>query len=210
MKIMPQRTTNTSNTSPDISLVSNSLLASSNWKVVTKISSDHLPILIDLSANISKKKSQDKKYINFSKANWAKFTEDTEKIFSEAYHTEDVHEDERFFRKTIQNAAKNYIPSGRIMRTIHEIPTEALNDITKRDRLRNEDPTNPRLPELNRDINKKINIHKQQKWKEHLSKCQPNSKKNYGQPSKISIVNPNNQKTKVSNLTTRCITTLNN
>jgi hypothetical protein len=162
--------------SPDISLVSNSLLSSSSWKTEISLNSDHLPIIIDIEANITKKKSQDRVYINFAKANWAKFTEKTELIFSDAYITDDVHKDERFFRNTIQDVAAEFIPAGRIMHTINEIPTEALHDIEERDRIRRNNPSDPRLILLNNNINNKIRKHKLGKWKDHLNDCKPNSK----------------------------------
>ena len=173
----PTRIAANSRSSPDISLVSNSLLATSEWKAETKLSSDHLPITINLKATIKKIKSQDKQYINFEKANWESFYKFTEEKFADAYHTNNVHKDERFFRNIIQKAAKQFIPSGRIMKVVNEIPTAATNLMDERDQLRHNNPANPRIQELNREINIKINEHKQNKWKEHLDKCKANSKK---------------------------------
>ena len=197
----PTRIFNDASTAPDISLVSNSLLASSSWRTEVKMSSDHLPILITITAEMRKNKTQDKVYLNFSKANWQKFTEITEKTFSRAYTTNDVHRDERFLRKTIQSAAKRFIPSGRIMRTIHDIPTEAMRLIEERDEIRKHNPHDPRLSDLNKNINIKIKEHKSSKWKEHLDKCEPNSKKLW---STIKNINskpsqPNNQGIKFNN-----------
>ena len=198
---LPTRIFNGANTAPDITLVSNQLLASTSWRTEIALSSDHLPIIITLTAEMKKKKTQDKMYINFSKANWDKFTEVTEKAFSQAYHTNDVHRDERFMRKTIQAAAKRYIPSGRIMRTVHEIPTEALNLIDERDRIRTSNSQDPRLTDLNKNIDQIIKDYKQLKWREHLDTCAPNSKKLWttiknlnSQPSQ-----PNNQGIKFNN-----------
>ena len=191
----PTRIMNDTCTAPDISLASNSLLASSSWKTEIKMSSDHLPILINISADIKKKKSQDKVYMNFGKADWSSFTEEIEIRLSNAYHSSNVHDDERFLRRTIQRAANKYIPSGRIMRTVHEIPKEALRMINERDQMRSNNPSDPRLQDLNNNINKLIADHKLNKWRDHIDNCQPNSKNLWntikdiqGQPQQ-----PNNQ-----------------
>ena len=43
--------------------------------------------------------------------------------------------------------------------------------------MRKEDPTNPRIQELNREINISIRDHRQQKWLDTLNNCLPGSKK---------------------------------
>ncbi len=128
--------------------------------------------------NIKQRKLQDKLYLNFSKANWEKFTEETETILASAYHSNDIHKDENFSTTTIQNVAKKHIPAGRIMRVINEIPTDLANLMKTRDEIRQNNPSDLSLPEINQNINKIIKEHKQEKWKEHLASCQPNSKKN--------------------------------
>ena len=51
------------------------------------------------------------------------------------------------------------------MRTVHEIPTEAMRDMDERDRIWKDDPSYPRLPDLTKKINQSIRAHKQQKWR---------------------------------------------
>ena len=196
----PTRIFNGTSTAPDISIASNSLLASSTWKTEVKMSSDHLPILINITADMKKRKSQDKLYINFAKANWSKFTEATEKALSNARNI-NVHKDEKFLRKTIINAAKKHIPAGRIMRTVHEIPTEAMKLIEERDQIRKSNSLDPRLKDLNKNIDTKIREHKQQKWKDHLDSCQPNSKKLWTTIKNLNSQppQPNNQGIKFNN-----------
>ena len=63
------------------------------------------------------------------------------------------------------------------MRVVNEIPTDALNMMEERDQIRRNDPSDPRIPELNNTIKNKINEHKRDKWKEHLNKCEANTKK---------------------------------
>ena len=173
---LPTRVTASASTSPDISLASNSLLSSCNWSTEVKLSSDHLPITISLTADIKKHKSRDTIYINFSKANWEQFTAYTEEIFENAYHTGNVHKDESYFRKVLNKASKKYIPSGRIMK-VNGLPTEADEKIEQRNNIRENNPADPRIPELNESIKTTIKKHKQNKWTEHLASCKAGSKK---------------------------------
>ncbi len=179
----PTRVMNTTKTSPDISIVSSSLLPSSDWKVEKKLGSDHLPIVVSLAADVRKQKAENKTFINFDKANWDKFTEMTEKQFAKATPVTNIYSSEKFFRATVVKAAKNSIPQGRIPKIYNAVPTEAAAMIDERDRLRAEDIDNntnnngERIQELNQDINKKIKQHKLEKWKQHLENCKNGSKK---------------------------------
>ncbi|MCP3662500.1 MAG: hypothetical protein GY696_08405, partial [Gammaproteobacteria bacterium] len=49
---MPTRVTNFASTAPDITIVSSNLIPTTTWKVVNKMSSDHLPITINLKAEL--------------------------------------------------------------------------------------------------------------------------------------------------------------
>ena len=172
----PTRTTAISSTSPDISIVSNNLLAASDWKTEVKLSSDHLPITINIKTEIKKIKSPDREYINFGKADWDSFHDYTESCFNNAYHTGNVCSDERFFRKTLQDATRKFIPGGRIMRVANEVPTEAMRQMDERDRIRKDNPSDPRIPNMNNNIQKDIKFHRRDKFIKHLDKCQPNTK----------------------------------
>ena len=171
----PTRVTDQASTSPDLSLASPSILPSTTWKTESKLSSDHLPITITISAEMKKIKSENRTYINFYKADWKGFQKFTENIFSKQRNVRDVHKSEKYFRRTVVKAAKRFIPNGRILKTINSIPTEAAVLIEERDSLRENDPSNPRIRHLNREIDSKIKHHKKSKWQEHLKKCTPGS-----------------------------------
>ena len=73
-------------------------------------------------------------------------------------------------------SGKSYIPTGRIPKIINAVSSDTAKLIDARDKLRAEDPTSARLPEIQRNINISIRDHRQQKWLGHLDKCQPGSK----------------------------------
>ena len=173
---LPTRVTDTASTSPDVSLASSNLLATTNWTVERKMNSDHLPILISITAEFKKSNTRPFTYINFSKADWPKFQDFTENIFMNAREVTNIHKAEKFFRKTVQKASKRFIPAGRIPKTLNALPTEAVRLIENRDNIQTTNRADPRLPDLNKEINKVINDHRKSKWQEHLATCQPGSK----------------------------------
>lgn len=133
--------------------------------------------MIHLSTNIKTTKAPRRTFINFNKADWSGYTNYTEDKFSKLKPARDIHKGEKQFVKILNKAAKKYIPAGRIPEVIHEMPTEAVRKMKTRDELRAEDPSNIRIAELNKDINKITDKHKQKKWSEHLTTCKRGTKK---------------------------------
>ena len=88
-----------------------------------------------------------------------------------------AHNGEKCFRKIINNIAKRTIPAGRIKTIIPEVPTEAATKMKERDDIRQTNPTDQRLPELNKEINDIINEHKREKWRETIEKKKSYSSK---------------------------------
>ena len=174
---VPTRTTANSQTSPDISFTSSSLLPNANWTLKPGLSSDHTPIIISLPTTAKYFHPQKRTFINFNKADWNSFKDMTEEDFSKTTPTGNVHKDEKTFRNIINKAAKRNIPAGRIPKVKNEVPTEAAELIEERDNLKSTDPSNPNINELNRNINKLIANHRKTKWREHLEKCHQGSKK---------------------------------
>lgn len=172
------RVTPTCQSSPDISLASLDILPYIDWTVTSSLQSDHLPITIKIKADItySRTKTKDKVFVNFNKADWNGFYNFVEDRFSNINPEENPLKGEKVFREIIKKAANRYIPKGRIPNVIHNIPSEAVNLINERDNLREVDPRNPRIQDLNTDINKKIQEHRKNKWTEQLKKCERGSK----------------------------------
>ena len=185
---LPTRVTHLASTAPDISIASSNILTTTSWKINNKMSSDHQPITINLAAELKKFNSPNYTYINFSKANWPSFHKYVEKKFARPRLITSIHKAEVFFRHTLNNAAKKYIPAGRIPKVYNALPTEAARLIEERDTIKRINPADPRIYDLNKAINQTIRDHRKKKWNEHLDKCQPNSKKLW-----TTIKNLNNQ-----------------
>jgi hypothetical protein len=75
------RVTANCSSSPDLTIVSHDLLASTTWQVKTALNSDHLPIITTVSRKPDFITSQNKTFVNFSKANWDRFTALSEREF---------------------------------------------------------------------------------------------------------------------------------
>ena len=174
----PTRIFNNTSTAPDVSIASIGLLPTSQWKIETALSSDHLPILITLNTSVKKIKAPKRTFVNFIKADWENFTKYTEEEFENLDMTDDVCKAEKTFRKIINKAAGKHIPAGRIPKVNgSSIPDEASDLIQERNILRAQNPSDPRINELNDNINRLIAEHKREKWREHVGECNQNSKK---------------------------------
>ena len=80
----------------------------------------------------------------------------------------DCQRDENIFRTIPLKAALHHIPTER--HSLHEehIPAEIQDVMTRRDDIRKRDPTSSELPRLNKDIHKRICIHKRKKWRNFI------------------------------------------
>ena len=88
-------------TSPDISLASLGLLPTTDWDTTVTFGSDHLPILLNISAAIEQHISEKRTFINFNKAKWQDFTKLTEEEFSKVNLPDNVYKGEAQFRKIV-------------------------------------------------------------------------------------------------------------
>ena len=167
------RVTDQCRSSPDITLATPAILPYSTWKVESSLNSDHLPIITKIRADISiTNKSEDKVFINFAKADWSGFKQFTETKFSRLPHPSNSIKGEKAFRKIMNQAARKFIPKGRIKDVHHNIPSSTASKIKERNRIRTLQPGSAHLNDLNREISKEIAEHRKQKWQEHLDKCQ--------------------------------------
>ena len=159
-------------TSPDLSIVSLSLLPTAHWSTLKTLGSDHLPIIVHLTTTIKTSRSDNKTFINFKKADWDTFKTSTEEEFAKLSPPSNVYKAEKKFRKIINKASKRCIPSGRIKDVLPEIPASAAENIKKRDQLRETNPNSEEITNLNYIINKEIREHKREKWREQISKIE--------------------------------------
>ena len=154
--------------SPDISLASASLITSCSWQTLSTLSSDHLPILIRLQMKTTAKPGLRQTYVNLKKANWDRYRLEVEAALSKRSLPTDCQRDEKILRTILLKATSHHIPTGR--HRLHEepVPAEILDVMTRRDDLRERDRTSPELPRQNKDIQKRICEHKQQKWRDFV------------------------------------------
>ena len=85
--------TNDRSTSPDISLASNDIALLSDWSVSASLASDHLPILITINSKLSTIDGPRRTYINFNKADWARYAEACDKYLAESDKTRTVEQE---------------------------------------------------------------------------------------------------------------------
>jgi len=139
-------------TSPDISLASLSLLPSTIWSTDITLSSDHVPIIVQLSTDTQFTESENRTFTNFNKAKWPEFEDFIEKEIEKQVIPTDVSKATQVITKIINKASNLFIPQGRIKDIITEIPTEAAAKILERDGLRKRDPSDPEITRLDCEI----------------------------------------------------------
>ena len=163
--------TNGRSTSPDISLASNDIALLSDWSVSTSLASDHLPILTTINSDLSTIDGPRRTYINFNKANWARYAEVGDKHLAVAGETRTVEQAEKTFRKAVNKASGLFIPAGRIQHFQPTLPASAKSLVGERDRKRGLNPTDETLNDLNKQIKKLVVEDKRTKWQSAVDKC---------------------------------------
>ena len=145
--------TNGRPTSPDISLASNDIALLSDWSVSTSLASDHLPILITINSKLSTIDGPRLTYINFKKADWARYAEACDKYLAEAGKTRTVEQAKKTFRKAVSKTSGLFIPAGRIQYFQPTLPASAKSLADERDRKRGLNPADETLNDLNKHPN---------------------------------------------------------
>ena len=160
---------NAASSSPDVSLASSSLITSSDWQTKTTLGSDHLPILISLQMMPSSSPSLHRSYVNLKKADWPRYTQEIEDNLSKELPPIDCQRGERILRAAILKAASHHIPTGRHkLNHTEPLPSNITDMMRARDDLRSRDPISPALQQMNDEINRATNEHKQQKWRQFV------------------------------------------
>ena len=163
--------TNVRSTSLDISLASNDIALLSDWSVSISLASDHLPIFIIINSDLSTIEGPRRTYINFKKADWARYAEAYDKYLAEAGETRTVELAEKTFRKAVNKASGLFIPIGRIQHFQPTLPASAKSLADERDRKRGLNSTDETLNNLNKQIQKLVVEDKQTKWQSAVDKC---------------------------------------
>ena len=188
---------NQQNTSPDISAISNNLYEYTTWETIQDLPSDHLPIKIKINTKSQFRSKDNKKmYTNYKKANWQDFTSEIETALEDTTDPTDVHNSNKLITNLILKADKHHIPKGKINTHHLILPENIRNKIKERNELRKQDSKNPKLNEMNKEINKLIQTHRTNLWKEKLNENwnhKVNSKKFWKILNNLSNKNPTQQ-----------------
>ena len=132
--------------------------------LLSKLCSDHLPILIRLQMKMSSNPGLRRTYVNLKKAKWDCYRQEVEATLSKRFLPTDCQRDEKIVRTVLLKVASHHIPTGR--HRLHEepVPAEILDVMNRRDDLRKRDPTSHELPSLTKAIqNRIICVHKRLK-----------------------------------------------
>ena len=92
----------------------------------TTMSSEHLPILIELRTTATSSPARHRTYINLNKADWTQYRQEIECKLSPRHLPTDCQKDEKLFRATQLKAASHYIPTGRCRLYTQQVPAEIL------------------------------------------------------------------------------------
>ena len=158
-------------TSPDITTISSSLYNRTTWKTIHALNSDHLPILLTIQTDNKNTIQQNRRsYTNYRKADWDKFTQDTEDAFSALQPPTDIHDANKTFTNILYQAGKKHIPVGKIRNTDKLLPQDIRNKIRQRNWTSKNTPQHPSIPELNKEISNFISTNKTEIWREHIEK----------------------------------------
>ena len=167
-------------TSPDITSISSNLANQTTWKTKTSLSSDHLPIIININTKSNFRLApSNKTFTNYKKANWNKFTEEIELSIQDAPAPNNVHSANKCLTNLILLADKHHIPKGRIKKLNQPLPNHIKDVLRDRNNLRSTNPTDSRIAPLNKEISKLIENHRADQWRDTLDKIGDHKKNSH-------------------------------
>ena len=136
----------------DVSLTSASINMSCSPQTMSTLSSDHLPIIIQLQMTATTNQGLRGNYVNLNKANGDIYRQELEAVQRKrSFPTNQS--DENIFHTVQFKHRPNEEP----------VPADTLGMMTRRDSIRKTDLTSPELPILNKYIQNRVCVHKQQK-----------------------------------------------
>ena len=168
----PTRVPNTTlqlTSSPAITTVSNTLYNWTLWTTQHALSSDHLPIITTINIRHDYRLQQNRRtFTNYKKADWTRFTEDTESAFAQTTIPTNIDTANIIFTNIILMADKHNILKGKMHSNCRLLPEDIVCKITQRNNIRRANTCDPALKLLNEERTSDILQHKQNIWKEHL------------------------------------------
>ena len=158
--------------SPDLTITNSHLGLHSSWVPETTLNSDHLPIIIDLDGWFTDLPSPGPScYTNYRKANWTTYTEETEVAFSNLPPPTSCASGEKTFRNILLTASRRNVPRGKIPNFTPGLTDHARRMMSERDRARQEDPSDPRIAELEAEISRETDLNKRNIWRSKVESC---------------------------------------
>ena len=163
--------TNGRSTASDISLASNDIALLSDMSVSTSLASDQSPILITIKTELSTIDEPRRIYINFKKADWARYAVFCDKYLAETGEKRTVEQAEKTFWKAVNKATGLFIPAVRIQHFQPTLPASSKSLADERYRKRGLNPADKTLNDLNKQIQKLVVEDKRTKWQSAVDKC---------------------------------------
>ena len=102
------------------------------------------------------------------KANWEMYTKEIDDELSKRRLPTDCEKGETLLRTIILKAASLHIPFGRRHLGREPVPADIQELMKARDDLRSQDPTSPRLQQMNDELTMETRKHKQQSWRQYV------------------------------------------
>ena len=146
-------------------------MTSHYWSVSTSLASYHLSILITINSELSTIDGPRRTYINFKKADRARYSEACDEYVAEAGVTRTVEQAEKTFRKAVNKASGLFIPAGHIQHFQPTLSASAKSFADELEQKRGLNPTDETPNDLIKQIQKLVVEDKQTKWQSAVHNC---------------------------------------
>ena len=157
--------------SPDLSLAGDHLALEARWRTIQSLSSDHLPIAITLDALSPSIPLPKRTFINYKKADWQGYGDETETLISALPPPSSCADGELLFRRALLSASNHKIPRGFRRDFIPGLSAESIALINRRDDLRVTSPGSQEISELSSRISELLNEDARRSWVERVEAC---------------------------------------
>jgi ribonuclease HI/exonuclease III len=175
--------TSGTSSAPDLSIVHTSKLDKFSWKTLDELGSDHKPILVTYEPGVPIKNNHiiPKYKWKLKDAKWEEFQAEIEEKMPDPNRNrkkKSLHKLEKFFRKTIMQAAKSKIGKKKIdNNTKPHLTTEIKEKIKERNRLRKNFKENrARWVQMCTEVKDLIRAEKEKKWRNFIEEIDCNTR----------------------------------
>jgi len=175
--------TSGTSSAPDLSIVHTSKLDKFSWMTLDELGSDHKPILVTYEPRVPIKNNHiiPKYKWKLKDAKWEEFRAEIEEKMPDPNRNrkkKSLHKREKFFRKTIMQAAKSKIGKRKIdNNTKPHLTTEIKEKIKERNRLRKNFTDNrAQWVQLCTEVRELIRAEKEKKWRSFIQEIDCNTR----------------------------------